>query len=139
MTTTETASNTSAPTKFVTVGENKYAYRQFGVGPGLPLVFFQHFTGTLDNWDPAITDRLARDRSVVLFENAGIGSSNGTVPDTVATMADHAMKFLDALQLSRDSHGGQEILTPQLPQRPPEHSWPQWLPGLSLEARTTPI
>lgn len=101
MTTTETASNTTAPTKFVTVGENSYAYRQFGVGQGLPLVFFQHFTGTLDNWDPAVTDRLARDRSVVLFENAGIGRSNGKVPETVATMADHAMKFLDAIQLTR--------------------------------------
>jgi len=101
VTTTETASNTTAPTKFVTVGENSYAYRQFGVGQGLPLVFFQHFTGTLDNWDPAVTDRLARDRSVVLFENAGIGRSNGKVPETVATMADHAMKFLDAIQLTR--------------------------------------
>ena len=101
MTTTETASNTTAPTKFVTVGENTYAYRQFGVGHGLPLVFFQHFTGTLDNWDPAVTDRLARDRSVVLFENAGIGRSNGKVPETVAAMADHAMKFLDAIQLTR--------------------------------------
>jgi pimeloyl-ACP methyl ester carboxylesterase len=99
--TTETASNTTAPTKFVTVGENTYAYRQFGVGHGLPLVFFQHFTGTLDNWDPAVTDRLARDRSVVLFENAGIGRSNAKVPETVAAMADHAMKFLDALQLTR--------------------------------------
>jgi pimeloyl-ACP methyl ester carboxylesterase len=101
VTTTETASNTNAPTKFVTVGEHTYAYRQFGVTHGLPLVFFQHFTGTLDNWDPAVTDRLARDRSVVLFENAGIGRSNGKVPETVATMADHAMKFLDALQLTR--------------------------------------
>jgi pimeloyl-ACP methyl ester carboxylesterase len=101
VTTTETASNTIAPTKFVSVGENTYAYRQFGVGQGLPLVFFQHFTGTLDNWDPAVTDRLARDRSVVLFENAGIGRSNGKVPETVATMADHAIKFLDALHLTR--------------------------------------
>ncbi len=101
MTTTETASNTTAPTKFVTVGENTYAYRQFGVGQGPPLVFFQHFTGTLDNWDPAVTDRLARDRSVVLFENSGIGRSNGKVPEAVATMADHAMKFLDAIQLTR--------------------------------------
>jgi pimeloyl-ACP methyl ester carboxylesterase len=101
VTTTETASNTTAQTKFVTVGENTYAYRQFGVGQGLPLVFFQHFTGTLDNWDPTVTDRLARDRSVVLFENAGIGRSNGKVPETVATMADHAMKFLDAIQLTR--------------------------------------
>jgi pimeloyl-ACP methyl ester carboxylesterase len=95
-----TASNTTAPTQFVTAGDNEYAYRQFGSGPGLPLLFLQHFTGTLDNWDPAITDTLAQGRSVVLFENAGIGRSGGRVPTTVAGMADHAMKFLDALGLT---------------------------------------
>jgi pimeloyl-ACP methyl ester carboxylesterase len=64
-------------------------------------LFLQHFTGTLDNWDPAVTDPLALGRSVILFENAGIGRSNGRVPTTVAGMADHAMKFLDALGLTR--------------------------------------
>jgi pimeloyl-ACP methyl ester carboxylesterase len=97
---TATTSNTTAPTQFVTAGENKYAYRQFGSGPGLPLLFLQHFTGTLDNWDPAVTDALAHGRSVLLFESAGIGRSSGRVPTTVAGMADHAMKFLDALGLS---------------------------------------
>jgi len=95
-----TASNTTAPTKFVTAGDNKYAYRQFGSGPGHPLLFLQHFTGTLDNWDPAVTDALAQGRSAVLFESAGIGRSSGRVPTTVAGMADHAMRFLDALGLS---------------------------------------
>ena len=38
---------------------------------------FQHFTGTMDNWDPAVTDGLARDREVILFNNAGISSSGG--------------------------------------------------------------
>jgi pimeloyl-ACP methyl ester carboxylesterase len=94
------ASNTTAPTQFVTAGDNKYAYRQFGSGPGLPLLFLQHFTGTLDNWDPAVTDPPAQGRSVILFENAGIGRSSGKVPTTVTGMADHAVRFLDALGLT---------------------------------------
>ncbi len=97
MSSTETPSNTTAQTHYATVGDNTYAYRQFGSGPGAPLLFLQHFTGTLDNWDPAVTDPLALGRSVILFESAGIGRSSGKVPPTVASMADHAMRFLDAL------------------------------------------
>jgi hypothetical protein len=37
----------------------RYAYRRFGGGSGLPLLLLRHFTGTLDNWDPALTDALA--------------------------------------------------------------------------------
>jgi pimeloyl-ACP methyl ester carboxylesterase len=94
-------SNITAPTQFVQVGEQRYAYRRFGDGSGLPLLFLQHFTGTLDNWDPAVTDPLARSREVILFENAGVGRSTGTVPRTIAGMAQHALAFLDALRLSR--------------------------------------
>ena len=96
---TTTASNTTAPTQYVTVGDNRYAYRQFGSGPAVPLLFLQHFTGTLDNWDPAVTDLFALGRPVILFESAGIGRSSGKVPTTVAGMADHAIKFLNALRL----------------------------------------
>src|SRR6266852_5297411 len=60
---TETASNTTARTQYATVADNTYAYRQFGSGPGTPLLFLQHFTGTLDNWDPAV-NRPSRGRSV---------------------------------------------------------------------------
>jgi len=31
-------------------------------------------------WDPAVTDGLAKDREVVLFNNAGVSSSSGEVP-----------------------------------------------------------
>jgi hypothetical protein len=51
-----TSSKVTAVTKFMDVGEQRYAYRRFGAGSGLPLLFLQHFTGTLDNWDPAVTD-----------------------------------------------------------------------------------
>jgi len=81
---TNSASNTNAPTEFLTVGNEKYGYRRFGSGSQPPLLCLQHFTGTLDNWDPAVTDALAVRGEVILFENAGIGRSSGKVPVTVA-------------------------------------------------------
>src|SRR5215813_5796072 len=95
--TTPKASNITAPTQFLEADGERYAYRRFGAGPGLPLLCLQHFTGTLDNWDPAVTDALASNREVILFESAGIGRSTGKVPDTIAGMAKHAFAFLDAL------------------------------------------
>lgn len=96
---TATASNITAPTQFVQTKTETYAYRRFGSGSGLPLLLLQHFTGTLDNWDPAVTDALAAGREVILFESAGIGRSSGTVPQTMDGMASHALAFLDALGL----------------------------------------
>jgi pimeloyl-ACP methyl ester carboxylesterase len=92
-----TASNVSAPTLSLAANGERYAYRRFGHGGGLPLLCLQHFTGTLDNWDPAVTDALARTREVILFDSAGIGRSSGTVPNTIAGMSLHALAFLDGL------------------------------------------
>ena len=96
---TDKASNVTAPTQFLTVKDQKYAYRRFGSGKATPLLFLQHFTGTLDNWDPAVTDPLAQRGEVILFESAGLGRSSGKVPGSVAGMAKHALAFLDALRL----------------------------------------
>jgi pimeloyl-ACP methyl ester carboxylesterase len=95
-----TASNSGTPTQFIQTKDQKYAYRRFGAATARPLLCLQHFTGTLDNWDPAVTDPLASEREVILFENAGLGRSSGTVPGTIAGMARHALAFLDALGLS---------------------------------------
>ena len=97
MSTITGASNISAPTQFLQVKNDVYAYRRFGGGPGRPLLCLQHFMGTLDNWDPAVTDPLAAGREVILFNNAGVGRSAGKVPATVAGMATHALNFLDGV------------------------------------------
>ncbi|HSC71884.1 MAG TPA: alpha/beta hydrolase [Candidatus Methylomirabilis sp.] len=55
----------------------------------------------MDNWDPAVTDALARGREVILFENAGVGRSTGEVPDSMRGMAAHLVAFLDALGLTQ--------------------------------------
>lgn len=94
-------SNITVPTQFIETRLEKYAYRRFGSGPGLPLLCLQHFTGTLDNWDPAVTDALALGREVILFESAGLGRSTGEVPASISGMAAHAIAFMDTLGLER--------------------------------------
>jgi pimeloyl-ACP methyl ester carboxylesterase len=98
-TTTATASAVTAATQLIEAGRETYAYRRFGAGSGLPLLCLQHFTGTLDNWDPAVTDPLASAREVILFDNAGVGRSSGAVPTTMAGMAAQALAFLDGIGL----------------------------------------
>ena len=91
-----------APTQFLEVKDfGRYAFRRFGGGRGLPLLLLQHFTGTLDNWDPALTDALARERELILFDNAGVGRSSGEVPTTVAEMTKQALAFVDGLAVDR--------------------------------------
>src|SRR5215831_18537447 len=79
-----------------------YAYRDTGGGDGtVPLVLFQHFRGNLDNWDPALIDALASTRRVVTFDNAGVGGSTGTTPDTIEQMAHDAIAFLTAMEFGQ--------------------------------------
>jgi hypothetical protein len=51
----------TAPTQFVEANGIRFAYRRFGKAAGAPIVFNQHYTGTMDYWDPAVTDGSARE------------------------------------------------------------------------------
>ncbi|PYU37363.1 MAG: alpha/beta hydrolase, partial [Acidobacteria bacterium] len=92
---------TTVPTQFVEANGIRFAYRRWGKRSGLPLVFNQHFTGNLDNWDPAVLDGLAKEREVIIFNNAGVASSTGEVPTTFAGMANNAEAFIDGLGLTK--------------------------------------
>src|SRR2546425_9657871 len=91
----------TAPTQFVEANGIRFAYRRFGKSGGVPLVFNMHFTGTMDHWDPLVTDGLAASREVILFNNAGISSSSGEVPTTIEGMAADAAAFIKALGLKQ--------------------------------------
>src|SRR3989442_10916099 len=96
-----THTHQTAPTQFVEAKGIRFAYRRFGKASGVPLVFNMHFTGTMDHWDPLVTDGLAVTREVILFDNAGISSSSGEVPTTVEGMAANAAAFIKALGLKQ--------------------------------------
>src|SRR5258707_8531674 len=91
----------TAPTQFVEANGIRFAYRRFGKSGGVPLVLNQHFTGTMDHWDPAVTNGLAKDREVILFNNAGFSTSSGEVPTSIEEMAANAIAFIRALELSK--------------------------------------
>jgi pimeloyl-ACP methyl ester carboxylesterase len=90
----------TARTQFLDAGGTRFAYRRFGTPAGIPLVFTQHFMGNLDDFDPALSDAFAADREVILFNNTGVASTSGTVPDTIEAMAADAITFTGALGLN---------------------------------------
>ena len=93
----ESHTHETVPTTFINVKATKFAYRAFGKNEGIPIIFLQHFTGTMDNWDPAVTNELAKEHPVILFDNKGVGSSGGKTPESVAEMANDALDFIKAL------------------------------------------
>src|SRR4051812_307625 len=90
----------TAPTRYVEGGGIRFAYRRLGPATGTPLVLLQHFSGNIDAWDPAVVNALAADRSVIVFDNAGVGRSTGQTPDNIAAMARHAVAFIGQLDFS---------------------------------------
>ena len=94
-----TYSHQTAPTQYVQANGIRFAYRRFAATGGIPLVFNMHFMGTMDHWDPAVTDGLAKKREIILFDNAGVSSSSGDVPRSVTEMGTNAIAFIKALGL----------------------------------------
>ncbi len=91
-------------TQYVETGGVRYAYRRLGPdkpADTTPVVLFHRFRGTLDDWDPAFVDALSETRDVVLFSDAGIGTSTGEFADTVEAKTRNAVAFIKALGLSK--------------------------------------
>jgi pimeloyl-ACP methyl ester carboxylesterase len=95
------ASQLTAENRTVAIGDDSFVYRRFGDdrAQAPPLLCLQHFRGNLDSWDPALVDRLAEQREVILLANRGVGSSTGVVPETATDMARDALRFADAVGL----------------------------------------
>jgi len=91
--------NETAPTQFQDIGGVSLAYRRFGKEGAPPVVCFQHFTGTMNNFDPIHTNRLAQDRPVILVDYRGVGRSGGKMPDSMPAIAADIIAFVKALGL----------------------------------------
>jgi pimeloyl-ACP methyl ester carboxylesterase len=96
-----TSTFSTAVTKTVDINGTSFVYREIGDKAGIPVVFLHHLTAVLEDWDPAVVDGLAKSRPVIVFDNRGVGGSEGKTPDNVADMAKDAMAFIDALGLTK--------------------------------------
>jgi len=90
----------TAPTRFVEANGIRYAYRRFGEAGTVPLLLLEYFNSNMDGWDPAVTNSLAADHEVILFDNAGVGASGGETPSTVREMTEQCVAFCRALGLT---------------------------------------
>jgi hypothetical protein len=55
----------TAKTEYVEADGVRFAYRRFGRPGGTPVVFCHRFRGTMDDWDPAVINGVAREREVI--------------------------------------------------------------------------
>ena len=85
-------------TQSVNVEGIDFYYRKLGEdNPGIPIIFLNHLSATMDNCDPRIMDGLAFAHQVICFDNRGVGATKGTTPQTVSEMATDAIAFIKAL------------------------------------------
>jgi pimeloyl-ACP methyl ester carboxylesterase len=89
----------TVPTQSIEADEVRYAYRRFGKVGRTPILFLGYFNSNIDAWDPIVTNSLAKDYELILFDNAGVGDSVGQTPPTVVEMAEDCFAFCRALGL----------------------------------------
>lgn len=111
----------NSKTEFAEINGKKIAYRT--IGKGKPIILVNRFRGTLDTWDPLFLDKLAQNYKVITFDYTGIGSSTGTLPTNVVSVATDVKDLADYLKLKSIyllgwSYGGTiaQVATIQYPQ-----------------------
>jgi len=97
MTTPRATAFKETPTRFVDAGGGRIAYRDLGLGTGVPVILLNHLGATLDNYDPRVVDGLATRHRIIAFDNRGVGASAGKTPSSVAAMARDAVAFVRAM------------------------------------------
>src|SRR5579859_2290296 len=89
----------TVPTDFIAAGGIRYAYRRFGKTGKTPLLLLGYLNSNMDALDPALTNGLAREHDLILFDNAGVGASEAHTPATVVEMSKHCFVFCRGLRL----------------------------------------
>lgn len=91
----------TAVTQFKEVDGVRYAYRELGDQPGVPVLMLSPLAGSMDDWDPAVTNGLAADHKVILLDIEGVGLSGGKTPDSIAGMSNGVIRFIKGLGLQK--------------------------------------
>ena len=91
----------TAPTLFIQAGGTRFVYRRFGRQGDVPLLLLNYLAANMDDWDPSVTNGLAAEHDVILFDYPGSGGSSGETPSTVAALAKACVAFCRALEITR--------------------------------------
>ena len=82
----------------VQVGDIHMAYKIFGKGE--PIVLIHGFGGSMDIWDPTLLNDLSENRTVIVFNNRGVGNTTlGEKNYTIEQLAEDTAGLLDVLEI----------------------------------------
>lgn len=88
--------------QYITVGEASIAYRMIGNNAKeLPILLLNHLSATMDEWDPAFINELARDNRVIVVDLSGVGASSGKTQTSISQMAKEVIDFILTLGFSK--------------------------------------
>lgn len=66
-------------TESIDVGGTDFFYRKLGENTsGIPIIFLNHLSATMDECDPRIMDSSASFHQVLCFDNREVGATGGT-------------------------------------------------------------
>jgi len=99
---TETA--VTVKTNYLESNGRKLAYRS--LGSGTPFILCNRFRGTLDDWDPAFLDEVAKHFNVITFDYTGLGLSTGTPSEEMLVFANDIKDLAAGLGLREIIVGG---------------------------------
>lgn len=66
-------------TDSINVEGTEFYYRKLGENnSGVPIIFLNHLSATMDECDPRIMDGLTSSHQIICFDNRGVGATKGT-------------------------------------------------------------
>jgi pimeloyl-ACP methyl ester carboxylesterase len=95
-----------------TVGatDSVFFFREIGGGAGTPLVFLNHLTGNLEDWDPAFVDGLAAHHRIIIFDYRAVGNISRMALDTINFIGALGLKLVDLVGFSMGAFVAQQIV-----------------------------
>ncbi|HEU4468652.1 MAG TPA: alpha/beta hydrolase [Nitrososphaeraceae archaeon] len=101
--TAESAFPDNTTVKKVTVGDIDVGYKI--LGSGKPLLLIPGFSMTMDMWSPLMIEKLSENRTVILFDNRGMGSTVATSKDnknySIEQLANDTAAVVDGLNIGK--------------------------------------
>jgi pimeloyl-ACP methyl ester carboxylesterase len=91
------------PVRKVKVGDIDIAYRQLGKSTNSkPIVLINGQSTTMDMWSPSLIRELSSNRTVVIFDNRGVGESTVGIREfSISQFANDTVGLLDALKIEK--------------------------------------
>ncbi len=98
---TNTLNIQDIPAKKVHVGDIDIAYKTFGKGD--PILLINGYSFPMDSWDSTLLETLASNRTVIVFDNRGIGNttSGSEQKFSISLFANDTAGLLEALNIKK--------------------------------------